>query len=151
MKGDLINMTTKELYAYYTDKNEAMEIFGDPEEQYENMAFEYRIQEVLLKAKEYDEEQREQFEDLCRECRDKGFTKSSEVSRYIKDNKLGNKYDLISGKITFDNDNVLEGGISPKCYGRLCRALALVERQTYIKPKAFESYRELNHRQASLV
>lgn len=105
-----------------------------------------------MKTKEYyDEEQKEQFKDLCRECRDKGFKKSSEVSRYIKDNKLGNKYDLIAGKITFDNGNVLEGGIDPECYRRLCRALALPERQTYIKPEIFESYRKLNHRQASLV
>lgn len=144
-------MTTNELYAYYTDKNEAMEIFGDPEELYKEIALEYGIQDVLRKAKEYDRTQKEQFADLCYECFGKGFKKSIEVSHYIVDNKLGNKYDLISGELTIKNTQrqwVLNGGISPKCYARLCEVLGLTDQNTYSKATKFESYRELKRKQA---
>lgn len=141
-------MTTNELYAYYTDKNEAMEIFGNPEEMYEKMALEYGIQDVLRKAKEYDRTQKKQFADLCHECFGKGFKKSVEVSHYIVDNKLGHKYDLISGILTFNNKNVLDGGFSPACYARLCEVLGLEDKRTHAKPTKFESYRELQRKQA---
>lgn len=145
-------MTTNELYAYYTDKDEAMEIFGDPEEQYEKMALEYEIQEVLLKTKEYGKTQKEQFTDLCHECFDKDFEKSVDVSRYIVDNKLGHKYDLIAGELILEKDHrqwVLNGGFSPMCYAKLCKVLGFVDQNTDSKAKSFESYRDLKRRQAN--
>lgn len=145
-------MTTNELYAYYTDKNEAMEIFGDPEEQYEKMALEYEIQRVLLKVREYRKIQKEQFADLCHECFGKDFGKSVDVSRYIEKNKLGYKYDLIAGELTIKKAQhqwVLNGGIAPKYYGILCEVLGLADQNTDSKAESFASYRDLKRRQSN--
>lgn len=78
-----------------------------------------------------------------------GMTKSAEVSRYIRDHKLGFQFQHISGYLELtreDEDGVdtweFEGGIKPKFYKAVCQRLNLTNQGSDAKVTGFESYRE---------
>lgn len=66
-----------------------------------------------------------EFENLVNECRPHHFKRSGDVSRYIVNNKLGEKYKNISGYIYMEDGGVIEGGIDPYYYRKLCYELDL--------------------------
>ena len=73
-------------------------------------------------------EQKNEVNALIEECRDMGFRSSSEVSHYITKNKLGYKYQHISGYLTMSDGRgewEFEGGIAPQFYAYICKKLEL--------------------------
>ncbi len=68
-----------------------------------------------------------EFWALVRECRALGFTESSEVTEYIMENNLGEKYKHIAGDLYLSNNrgSWTYPGISPEYYGKLCCELNL--------------------------
>lgn len=87
-----------------------------------------------------------EFQMLVMEMRPKGFRMSWQVSRYIVEHKLGRKYKFISGLLDFENSYsswTFKGGISPKYYARLCRALNLANKKTDSYVRDFTPYAEV--------
>lgn len=83
---------------------------------------------------------------LVKECLEKEFKTSKEVTNYILKNKLGFKYRHIAGKLTFRRGNdswIYEGGISPEYYGKLCRELNLGNKASDARVERFRSYAQL--------
>jgi hypothetical protein len=77
------------------------------------------------------------------------LTKSHEVSRYIVDNRLGDKYQNLAGELEMENNSSqwkFNGGIAPKYYKKLCERLGLTNKSTYSKVRKFVSYKDLHNR-----
>ena len=94
-------------------------------------------------AKEIEEKE---FEQLVKELKTLGFTNSSEVSDYIVKNKLGYKYENISGILEMTNKGNkwnFEGGFPKHIYARLCQELNLENNGTTAKPGQFQSFKAL--------
>lgn len=76
----------------------------------------------------------------------KGFTHSSQVSKYIRNNKLGKKYRNISGFLEMSNEEgdswTFEGGIAPQYYKEICHRLNLDNNRTDSFVVGFESYKD---------
>lgn len=86
-----------------------------------------------------------EFEELVAEIKSHNFTYSSEVSRYIRRNNLGNKYKNISGIVKMKNNDDswdFEGGFSPWIYARLCDELGLANRGSQAKVIGFKSFKD---------
>lgn len=84
----------------------------------------------------------QEFEAMVEEFRPLGFRHSGEVSRYIRDHKLGNKYRKLSGELELSTDTdawVFSGAIDPKYYARLCSELDLEGKKTRAVPGRFTS------------
>ncbi len=78
--------------------------------------------------------------------RDMHFTRSSQISKYITENKLGYKYPNISGILEMTNGYEtwdFEGGIHPKHYAEICRRLNLEDNNAQSWVEDFKSYKEL--------
>lgn len=93
---------------------------------------------------------RKEFDALVAEIAAYGFTRSSDVSRYIVKNKLGYKYKKISGYITMELDGrqwEFKGGFPPDVYAQLCDALGLGNNGSASKVVYFESFE--NHKNRS--
>lgn len=88
-------------------------------------------------------EEVQEFLSLVKECRKFGFRESRQVTKYIMDNKLGNKYKHIAGGLHMKRDGdrwTYPGGISPEYYGKLCRELNLHKRYSDASVEKFESF-----------
>lgn len=80
-----------------------------------------------------EELQEEEFQRLVNEVAPLGFTQSAEVSNYILNNHLEDRYPHISGIGTFNLEArawKMKGAISPRFYARLCSALGLSDRRS---------------------
>lgn len=91
----------------------------------------------------------QEFELLVDEIKSKGFNKSAEVSKYIIRNKLGNKYQNISGVLVMSNSKdtwKFNGGFPPKIYAKLCERLNLSNNGSYSKVVKFTSFKDLNRK-----
>ena len=91
----------------------------------------------------------QEFELLVDEIKSKGFNKSAEVSKYIISNKLGNKYQNISGVLVMSNSKdtwKFNGGFPPGIYAKLCERLNLSNNGSYSKVVEFTSFKDLNRK-----
>lgn len=95
-----------------------------------------------------DEEERE-VDELVNLFRNMGFSESAQVSRYIRNNKLGYRFQNISGylELTRDDNGVadswtFEGGIKPRFYREVCQRLGLTNRGSQARVTGFESYKQ---------
>ena len=89
----------------------------------------------------------QEFELLVDEIKSKGFKKSAEVSNYIIRNKLGNKYQNISGVLVMSNSKdtwKFNGGFPPPIYAKLCIRLNLSNNGSDSKVVEFTSFKDLN-------
>lgn len=80
---------------------------------------------------------------LISEVEELGFTCSSELSRYIRENRLGYKYRHISGIVTMENNRntwQFKGGFPPNIYRIVCNILDLGNRGSYARVVGYQSY-----------
>lgn len=95
------------------------------------------------------EEFEDEFKSLVIEMASKGFTKSKQVSRYIVENRLGNKYQNISGVLEMTKNGEtwnFHGGFPPKIYAELCNRLNLKNEESEAIPGKFVPYKDLNNK-----
>ncbi len=88
-----------------------------------------------------------EFELLVKEIEALGFTKSTEVSKYIVKKKLGIKYQHISGYLEMSNKGrtwEFKGGFPTHIYRRLCERLNLENNNSNSTVIGFKSFAELN-------
>lgn len=78
-----------------------------------------------------------------------GFTRSAQISRYIREHRLGFQFPNISGflELTRDDDGYadtweFEGGIKPQFYAEVCNRLGLNNNCSRARVIGFESYRQ---------
>jgi len=89
----------------------------------------------------------EEFELLVAEIQNMGFKLSAQVSKYIVENRLGDKYQTISGILEMENGGStwkFKGGFPPEIYGALCRRLNLDNNGTDSKVIGFTPFKDLN-------
>jgi hypothetical protein len=101
------------------------------------------------KEKSQEEMEDQEFELLVAELQSEGFTQSSQVSSYIIQNKLGNKYQNISGVLEMKNSSStwkFKGGFPPKIYAMVCERLNLGNKGTDSKVTKFTSFKDLKNR-----
>ena len=75
-----------------------------------------------------------------------GFRKSHQVSDYIIKNKLGDKYQNISGVLEMENSTSswkFNGGFPPRIYAKLCERLNLGNKETDSRVTGFTSFKDL--------
>jgi hypothetical protein len=88
----------------------------------------------------------QEFELLVDEIQSKGFKRSAEVSNYIIRNKLGNKYQNISGVLVMSNSKdtwKFNGGFPPPIYAKLCIRLNLSNNGSDSTVVSFTSFKDL--------
>lgn len=88
----------------------------------------------------------EEFELLVAEMESKRFTKSGQVSNYIIKNRLGDKYQNISGVLEMENSTSswkFNGGFPPRIYAMLCERLNLGNKGTRSRVTGFTSFKDL--------
>jgi hypothetical protein len=130
---DAIQNKKEQLFQEYLKEQERIRIKKEEAEEQARIAKE----EQQLKEAEY--------KALLEEVRPLGFTKSSQVSKYIIDNNLEQKYGLISGDIQMENDFYtwnFDGGIDPEYYKRLCIELGLENNNSGSSVRDFSPYRK---------
>ena len=92
-------------------------------------------------------EQEAEVNALVKFFKGKGFKRSSEISKYIRDNKLGKKFPNISGILQMsDNEGNawnFEGGIAPAFYREICLRLELNDNGSYAHVDGFTSYKNI--------
>ena len=109
------------------------------------------IQEQQRKIEEEKQERQrkirdEEFELLVAEIQSKGFTMSAQVSNYIVNHKLGNKYKHISGIVEMESNGSswkFNGGFPPDIYAKLCHKIGLGNKGTNSRVVGFTSYKDL--------
>lgn len=72
-----------------------------------------------------------------------GISTNSELSRYIKDNRLGDEFPDIIGIVTMSdgrNQWEYDGGVSPQMYRVLCQELGFDKPKSDSRVETFESY-----------
>lgn len=87
-----------------------------------------------------------EFEQLVAEIKPLGFTKSNEVSEYIVNNRLGYKYQNISGIVKMEQEGTswdFKGGFPRDIYARLCEELGLSNRGTKARAVGFKPFKDL--------
>ncbi len=87
-----------------------------------------------------------EFKKLVAEMIPLKFTQSSQVSSYIRKNKLGNKYKNISGIVSMEGDGRtwdFNGGFPCHIYAKLCSKLKLSNKGSFAKATGFKSYKSL--------
>lgn len=90
----------------------------------------------------------DEFQQLVDEIRSQGFTHSSQVSDYIKQNSLGYKYKHISGHLEMSNNEnswIFTGGFPRDIYARLCSELNLKNNGSSARAGRFISFNDLNN------
>ncbi len=88
----------------------------------------------------------DEFARLVAEISALGFTHSKQVSEYIVQRRLGDKYKNISGVLEMQMRGKkydFDGGFPPKIYARLCSELDLENQGSDAKPIGFRSYKEI--------
>ena len=84
------------------------------------------------------------MESLILEVRNKGFKFSKELSNYIINNQLQEKYPNISGIVKMKKDSKewdFYGGFSKKIYRILCDNLDLSDQETKAKAISFKPFK----------
>lgn len=80
---------------------------------------------------------------LIKEINAQGIKTPSEVSKYIREGNLRNRYSHIAGKLEMENDEshwTFYGGLSPETYARVCIELGYDKKSGNGKPKKFTPY-----------
>ena len=88
-----------------------------------------------------------EFDDLVNEIASLGFSTSSDVSKYIVRNKLGQKYHHISGIVTMESngrDWRFVGGFPSHIYAKLCEALGLSNNGSHARVVGFRSFNQMS-------
>lgn len=89
--------------------------------------------------------EQEEFEKLVAEMKPLNFRTSGQLSRYIKENRLGRRYPHISGFLTMGYEGrewEFEGGISRRWYRELCVRLNLSNQCSGAEVIGFRSYHD---------
>lgn len=93
-----------------------------------------------------DADEKREVDALVAMFQDLHFTRSAQVSNYIRAHKLGFKFPHISGylELTRGGDDTweFEGGIKPKFYAAVCQRLHLDDNRSDARVTGFESYRD---------
>lgn len=87
-----------------------------------------------------------EFKLLVAECKERGFTMSCQVSKYIVNNRLGYKYRHIAGDLHLRKSYdqwIYKGGIAPRYYRMLCIELGLGNKHSGAEVEKFRSYAEM--------
>ncbi len=87
--------------------------------------------------------EKKEFWQLVDEVKPMKFHSSSQVSNYIRQNKLERKYPHISGELDMSNGSdswKFKGGISPRYYAMLCQVLGLGNKGTSSRVEGYRSY-----------
>ena len=85
----------------------------------------------------------EEYRLLIEDMKLKNFKYAAEISKYIVDNKLGYKYQNISGYLTMENSYtewIFEGGFPSKIFAWICIDLGVHDKNTEAKVKSFKSF-----------
>lgn len=88
----------------------------------------------------------EELHELLKEMRPLKFTHSHLLSQYIVKNKLGYKYQNISGIVKMEDKGTswdFRGGFPPKMYSIICQELKLGNKRTNAKVVEFTSFKNL--------
>ena len=95
------------------------------------------------------EDEEREVEELVSLFKSMGFTRSAQISRYIRYHQLGYQFQNISGylELTRDDGGVVdtwefEGGIKPRFYKEVCRRLGLDNQRSRARVTGFESYKQ---------
>lgn len=134
---DAIQNKKEQLFQEYLEEQERIRIEKEKAEELARIAREEQRREHELKKAEY--------KALLEEVRPLGFTKSSQVSNYIRDNNLEQKYGLISGNLQMERGGDtwnFNGGIDPEYYKRLCIELGLENNNSGSSVRDFSPYRK---------
>ena len=90
-----------------------------------------------------------EVEQLVALFRNKGFTRSAQISHYIRKHQLGLQFPNISGflELTRDRNGIadtweFEGGIKPRFYRAICERLEIGNNGSDAQVSGFESYRQ---------
>ncbi|MCJ8314343.1 MAG: hypothetical protein HRU38_17180 [Saccharospirillaceae bacterium] len=89
--------------------------------------------------------QSEELSLLISDMSEKNFRLSSELSKYITSNKLGNVYPNIAGIVRMSNDENewnFDGGFSTGLYRIICEELQLTDKGTSARAIKFTSYQD---------
>lgn len=133
-------------------KREAEEIKRKERERVEaetQKQHELQEQQRKIKEEEYERQRKivdEEFELLVAEMKPKCFIKSWQVSKYIVDNRLGDKYKHLSGILFMENRGSswkFNGGILPDVYAQLCQRLELGNKETDSRVVGFTAFKDL--------
>lgn len=65
----------------------------------------------------------EEYKELLDLCKSSNVHSPYDLSRYLSDNNMGEKFPHLAGDVEFSSGYVLKNGISPRVYASLCRAL----------------------------
>ncbi len=134
---DAIQRKKEQLLQEYLAEQERKRIEKEQAEEQARIAREEQRRENELKEAEY--------KALLEEVRPLGFTKSSQVSNYIREHNLKQKYGRISGYLEMNRlfDNwIFDGGINPEYYKRLCIDLGLENNNSGSIVRGFSPYRK---------
>jgi len=88
----------------------------------------------------------EEFRKLVEEMSAIGFTRSSQVSKYIVTKKLGHKYKHISGLLEMEMDGHVwdfDGGFPKDIYARLCKEMGLSNQGSDAVVRKFTPYKNI--------
>ena len=108
-----------------------------------------RLQEMADQIRANEKAEEDEFCQLVAELTALGFTQSKQVSAYIVRQKLGFKYQHISGVLQMKMGGDVwnfNGGFPPKVYARLCSELGLGNQGSGAKPLSFIAYKDINKR-----
>ena len=134
---DAIQNKKEQLFQEFLEEQERIRIEKEKAEEQARIAREEQRRENEPKEAEY--------KALLEEVRPLGFTKSSQVSNYIRENNLKQKYWRISGYLEMNRlfDNwIFDGGIDPEYYKRLCIELRLENNNSRSSVRGFSPYRK---------
>lgn len=145
---DAIQNKKEQLFQEYLEEQERIRIEKEKAEEQARIAREKAEEQARIAREEQRREnelKEAEYKALLEEVRPLGFTKSSQVSNYIRGNNLKQKYGLISGHLQmergFDTWN-FDGGIDPEYYKRLCIELGLENNNSGSSVRGFSPYRK---------
>ena len=141
---DAIQRKKEQLFKEYLAEQERARIAREQAEEQARIAREQAEEQDRIVREKLELEEAE-YKALLEEVRPLGFTKSSQVSRYIRENNLKQKYGSISGYLAMNrcfDTWVFEGGINPKYYKRLCIDLGLENNNSGSSVAGFSPYRK---------
>lgn len=108
-----------------------------------------RLTKARANFGEFSLEEEQEVNELVKLFRGMGFTRSAQISLYIRQNKLGYKFPNISGYLELTRDDAgysdtweFEGGIKPRFYREVCERLQIGNNGSSARVTGFESYRQ---------
>jgi hypothetical protein len=126
-------------------EREKQSLYPDAELRCEIVDIEHRLFRLEGKQEIHDNE----YKLLLAEIAPLGFTHSKELSKYIMNNSLKEKYKNISGVVKMEAGGEIwdfSGGFPRHIYARLCRELSLENAGSSAKPISFCSFSELENK-----